>query len=181
MTRPDAAGANQSWTVEPQSDNRCASRRGSSDDARLCGTPTKMLYPNVQTRIEKMHTGVCARVGKMSLRSLEIVAPETAEAEIIEMACAPFGFGRDMVNGEVVSGQARIRATVFAEIPRAAADALAQDGGNAAHRSSNASARRSKISSACVSKARSSFSSVRVNRSLASSSSVRCCLSGSRR
>ncbi len=63
-----------------------------------------MLWPNVQTRIEKTNRGISQRVGKMSVRFFEIVAPETAQAEIVELACAAFRFGRDVVNGEIVSG-----------------------------------------------------------------------------
>jgi hypothetical protein len=65
---------------------------------------------------------------KMSPRLFETVAPEAAQAEVVKGSCAAFGFGRDVVNGEVVSGQVSVREAVFAQVSGAAADALAQRG-----------------------------------------------------
>ncbi|MDQ3813820.1 MAG: hypothetical protein M3347_07695, partial [Armatimonadota bacterium] len=63
---------------------------------------------NVETRIEQTNMGVSARVKKRSLRLLEIVAPETAQAKVVEITGAAFCFGRDVVNGEIVSGQTHL-------------------------------------------------------------------------
>ena len=49
----------------------------------------------------------------MSVRFFEIVAPETTQTKIVGIARTAFRFGRDVVNGEVVSGQTRLRAAIF--------------------------------------------------------------------
>lgn len=104
VTRPDAAGAHQRRAIEPERDNGGASCGGSADDARRRRTPTEMLCPNIETRIEQGTKGIGARIKPMSLRLFEIVAPETAQAEVVEIVCAVCPYGRDVVDGEIVSG-----------------------------------------------------------------------------
>ena len=49
-----------------------------------------MFTPDVDARIEQADEDIRQRVFEMSLRFLEVVAPETAQAEIIEIVFTAF-------------------------------------------------------------------------------------------
>lgn len=74
-----------------------------------------MVFPFISAWIEKARNATGARINKGGLRLLVVVAPETAEAQVVETACAASRFRGDVVNGELVTCIVHERAKAFAQ------------------------------------------------------------------
>ena len=83
-----------------------------------------MLFPMIYPRIEKTNYSIGERIPQNGPRLLVIIAPETAEAQIVQVARAALRCGQNVVDREIVTGLARRRTTVLAEFSRPGANKL---------------------------------------------------------
>ena len=123
VAHPDAARAHETETVETKGIGGGSPNGGSTDHASEARTPAKVIFPVVRARVEEANDVTCTPIANFGASLLVVIAPEAAEAEVLEIARAAFGFGDDMVNRELVSGVVHKRMAVLTQAPRSLADA----------------------------------------------------------
>src|SRR6266545_645349 len=115
MPHPDFARPHETGSVQAQHLNCHTSYGGSACDSGVGGAPAEVVMPVVHTGVEERHDMTSAHVQRLGTGVLVVVAPETAETQVVKVVGAPTRGGENMVNSKRVSCIVHARATILAE------------------------------------------------------------------
>jgi hypothetical protein len=102
MPHPDLARPHETGPVQTQRSNSHPSDGGSAHDSGVGGTPAEVVIPLVHTGVEERRDTTSATVQRVGKGVLVIVAPETAEAQVVKVVRATTRGGENMVNSKRV-------------------------------------------------------------------------------
>jgi hypothetical protein len=112
VERPDPPGAHQYDAVELERVHGCPANSCPADDAGRRRAPPEVVLPLLGTGVEEGNQATCPRIYCFDLCFLGIVAPEAAEAEVLQVICAAEHSRYNVVDGEIVARQQRRGAAV---------------------------------------------------------------------
>ena len=98
MLSPDFSRPYQDWPVQAECLNCGPSYGSASSDLRGGETPAEVVRPVMLAWVEERHDTTSANVHRMGAGLLVVVAPETAEAQVVKVVCSSTRGGDHVVS-----------------------------------------------------------------------------------